>query len=949
MASTTISLSTSGYLTGRIVCSSTSNGTAANSSNVTIQVQARRTNEYTTYGTWTGSGTIDGTTTSFSEYAEVSSNWVTLKTITKTVAHNNDGTKTITVSGVVNGPSGTSMEGVTVSGSGSFTLDTIPRYTVINTFTVSQRTETSFTFGWGTKDTIDYAWHSTNNGSTWTGVDVTDGTSGTFVVSNLSPGTTYNCKIKVRRKDSQLETISSTISATTFAAPTQSLVSKTETSITIKWTLDTTADYIEYTTNSTASSPTWVAVGSVNAKTGQYTISGLTANTTYNIKTRVRRKSSQTKYATSNLAVATYDYPKVSAVGTSELVIGNQQTLTLYNPLSRSVTIKMYKTNISGTELYSGTASGTSKSFTPTASTLYASIPSATSAKCVYSVIYGSSTKTTGQHTYKVKGTETPTFTNFTFADTNFASLTGNNQVLIQGLSNLRVTIPSANKMVAKNSASGNKYTISCDTRNGNVNYSADSDVYVNLGTITTSGSKAISVSAYDSRNLYTTVIKNVTVVPYAKSTIVSSATRLNKFENQTTLKVNGTFSKVTVDEVDKNTITNVKYRVREVGGEWGSLTAITFTTNDNKYTCSDVTLDLDNTKSFEIEVQTTDTMGQVTTSSVTVNIGVPSFFIKKAGGFESNGASKITGTTEINGNTVVSGSHYLRINGSASSSPLRVRGIAGVTSDGSAFDTLYLQHSVNKPIYLGNTGAYNISADGGTYSGKASTAGTADDATKVAVTSTNPSSNTTYYPTWVNGSGTDKGLGLNNGLSYISREGTTSADGTSYLVLGNSTASGTAKNKTGFLRIYDKTAYYIQVQGGGSTSANRTWKFPNHSATFQGRPTELYNNTSGTGSTITLSASSANYNYLEIFFKFKNGTSYSSTRVQAPNGKRAGLVAEHSPATNSIQLHTASVSISTTTVKFEAGKSIAINSSGGVVGYSNTNEIYIYKILGWL
>ena len=557
------------------------------------------------------------------------------------LVHNNDGSKTITWSYSL--PTGISAG--TLTGSGSATLTKIPRQTSITSFTVSKINETSLKFNWQTADTIDYAWYSTNNGSSWTGVDVTDGTSGNFNVSNLSPGTSYNCKIKVRRKDSQIETISSTVTQSTYAAPTISLYAKTETTVTVKWGLDTAASHLWYSINNGSS---WVDVGAVSTKVGDITISGLTANTSYNIKVKLRRASSNTDYSSATLAVTTYDYPKVSGVGTSNLLIGDTQALTLYNPLNHSVTVKMYQNSTSGTELYSGTASGTSISFTPVLSTLYASIPNSTSGNCVYSVIYGNSTKTTTQYTYSIRGTETPIFSNFTYADTNYASKTGNNQVLVQGLSNLRVTISNENKMIARHSASGNKYTAACENRSGQVDYSSTENVTIDLGTIDTSGTKAISVSAYDSRNLYTTVVQEALVVPYSKPTIVSSATRLNNFENQTTLKVNGVFSKVTVDEVDKNTITNVKYRVREVGGEWGSLTAITFTTNDNKYTCSDVTLDLDNTKSFEIEVQTTDTMEQVTTSSVIVNIGIPSFFIKKTGGFESYGTSKVNGLLQV-------------------------------------------------------------------------------------------------------------------------------------------------------------------------------------------------------------------------------------------------------------------------------------------------------------
>ncbi len=72
-----------------------------------------------------------------------------------------------------------------------------------------------------------------------------------------------------------------------------------------------------------------------------------------------------------------------------------------------------------------------------------------------------------------------------------------------------------------------------------------------------------------------------------------------------------------------------------------------------------------------------------------------------------------------------------LNISGTAASKPLRARGIVG--SDGNGSDgELHLQFGANNVIKLGNEAAYSISADGGTYTGKANTAGTADIA-KVA------------------------------------------------------------------------------------------------------------------------------------------------------------------------------------------------------------------------
>lgn len=757
------------------------------------------------------------------------------------LVHNNDGSKTVSWSYSL--PTGISAG--TLTGSGTATLTKIPRKTSITSFTVSKVNETTLKFNWQTADTVDYAWYSTNNGSTWTGIDVTDGTSGNFNVSNLSPGQSYNCKIKVRRKDSQLESDPSpTVAQSTYAAPTQSLVSKTETSITMKWTLDATADYIEYTTNGTASSPTWVAVGSVNATTGNYTISGLTANTPYNIKTRVRRKSSQTKYATSNLAVTTYNYPYVKSVGTNPLEIGNAQTLTVYNPLGRTATVYMKKTNTSGTTLYSGTTSTKGESatvkFTPTASTLYASIPSAQSATCVYYCTYSSQTVGTKSGTYKVKGTETPTFTNFTYKDNNstIAAITGNDQVLVQGLSSLRVTIPVANAMVAKNSASGSKYTATCDTRSGSGNYSSSADVNIDLGTIVTSGTQAIKVTAADTRGLTTAVTKNVTVVPYAKPVVNLTATRLNNFENQTTVKVKGTFSLVPVNNVNKNTITNVQYRYKESGGSYNSPTPITFTTSSNNYTCSDVTLDLDNTKSYVIEIQVTDTMNQTTTTTTTVNIGKAAFFIKKAGGFESNGASTITGATTITGNTSITGNATItgvtKVIGAAGSRHFQTKNVVGLNTEGTAVGELYLQYGANAQIKLGNTGAYTISSDGGTYSGKASTAGTADNATNAtntAITTTNPTSETAYHLPFVTAGSGNLPLRVNNGIIYNTREGTTSTVGLGILRVGNNAASGKAGNKKGYVRIYGTGSHFCQIDC--NPSADRGVTIPNVGGTF--------------------------------------------------------------------------------------------------------------------
>lgn len=127
-ASGTVSLGTSGSLAGQIVWSSSSNGTAANSSTMNASLQIRRTDSYTTTGTFKYGWRVGGANTeNVSWYGTIGSSWVTITTHSGTVAHNSDGTGSCYISGWVTGPSGTSLANKTVSGNATVTLDKIAR------------------------------------------------------------------------------------------------------------------------------------------------------------------------------------------------------------------------------------------------------------------------------------------------------------------------------------------------------------------------------------------------------------------------------------------------------------------------------------------------------------------------------------------------------------------------------------------------------------------------------------------------------------------------------------------------------------------------------------------------------------------------------------------------------------------------------------------------------
>lgn len=411
--------------------------------------------------------------------------------------------------------------------------------------------------------------------------------------------------------------------------PTLEVVSKTEKSVTIKWTTSENASRSQYKIDNGS----WVDVETnINKSSGTMTINGLTPNTSYRIYGDFMRKDSglwaQTK---PYIDITTYDYPKISS--SNSFIIGNNIRINLYNPLNRTVNLYFYGNDgsliCSSTKTVNGvTDIGSSAS---EITSQYASIPNSNTGNYTIRVVCSElsrDTTVTG-NTYSTNVSEcSPSFSSFNVKDNNSSvvDVTGNNQVFVKGKSTLYVTIPSANKMTTQKSATPSSYSLSCDTLNQSANYSTN-DVNVSMGTIANSGTLRVNVRAYDSRSNSALAYKDITVYDYAKPTINLSAKRLNDFENQTTLSISGTYTRLTINNSDKNTITNVKYRYRETGGTWSSWNNVNTTVVSGKFTCSDVILSLDNTKSFEFEIQATDKLDS-NTNSTSVDVGQAIFFI---------------------------------------------------------------------------------------------------------------------------------------------------------------------------------------------------------------------------------------------------------------------------------------------------------------------------------
>lgn len=196
----------------------------------------------------------------------------------------------------------------------------------------------------------------------------------------------------------------------------------------------------------------------------------------------------------------------------------------------------------------------------------------------------------------------TPTFTssNISYKDNNSTTtaVTGNNQHLVQNLSNLLVTISAAtgNKgaSITKYDATINGVTKSI-TAAGNIDY----------GKINSGSNLTLSVKVTDSRGNTATATKTVTFLSWALPTALISLKRKNNYENETYLKVDGSISSVN----SKNTMT-IQYQYKKT----------TETSYSSLATLSDnvqVTMTKDKESAWDFKIIIKDKFGTTTYNTV--------------------------------------------------------------------------------------------------------------------------------------------------------------------------------------------------------------------------------------------------------------------------------------------------------------------------------------------
>jgi hypothetical protein len=300
--------------------------------------------------------------------------------------------------------------------------------------------------------------------------------------------------------------------------------------------------------------------------------------------------------------------------------------------------IRFRQNNASGTLIKEITNVGASTTWTPTSgeiATMQGLIPNSNTLT-LYVESYNNQVGAASSLTRPLNLTDAnPTFTAFNYKDNNatVAAITGNNQVLVQGQSQLLATVTAAQKMVAQKSATPNQYNFQFGDVNVLSSYSASADVTGALGVPAVDGTQRLTVKAFDSRNNFTSVYKDVVVVPYAVPVIDAGVSREGGFEDQTTLSIAGSFSLVQVNGTTKNAVnasSGVKYRFKRSDTTmWGSWVNVTATISGSGISVADILMNCDNDYQWDFEVSITDKFGTVI-APLTLSVGKPIVHIGK-------------------------------------------------------------------------------------------------------------------------------------------------------------------------------------------------------------------------------------------------------------------------------------------------------------------------------
>lgn len=220
----------------------------------------------------------------------------------------------------------------------------------------------------------------------------------------------------------------------------------------------------------------------------------------------------------------------------------------------------------------------------------------------------------------------------------------------------------------------------------------------------------------------------------------------------------------------------------------------------------------------------------------------------------------------------------------------------------------------------------------------------------KVIITSINPETSTTYYPTMYtsySGSGGVQLLG-NAYTRYWINQGTASAEGFNWLGLGNNTAKGTAGNQTGALRLYGAGGGYANLRYVTAGTTNVDHYLPDTAGTILNSATTTYTQSLSSGTTI----GTIKINGTSTTIYAPTNTDTKVTQTAATGDAWRKILGSYNYGTSA----TASITSGTSNTTYYDDDGPALNTSSGAIYAKNylmelatTHDLYTaIDSLGW-
>lgn len=476
-------------------------------------------------------------------------------------------------------------------------------------FTGSEKPKGTVTFN-GTSyswDLPNYNGKSTVTLVSKTGITVKHGSDGKKTVSfsfSCSSGSTSYLPGSASGSGSLALT-----SIARYPTVTVSNTSKTETSITMKWSSDLTINRARYrvSTNGGSTWGSWTSK-TASAKSGSYTISSLNANTSYTIQTELRSSESGLT-STANKTVKTYAWP--CPLGTDQYVYRDGKLdIDFKNPLERNVS---YVIKVGDTVIDQGETDGLGVTLWDIAEDMLPLIPNSNTGTYTVTVTYSGHTATaTG--TFYATGAN-PKIDSVVYQDSNTQAqaIIQDNQKILQNISEPAITATGSG-LFGATLASG---TIEVLGNTRPMVKLSGTQVAGVTGTIDSATDVTAKATVIDSRGNSSSQTITITMAEYTLPSAIISLARRNNYYSDTDITVDAN-----VMDFPGNTPTITAQWKEEGAPSWEDSAAL----QDNVQ----ATLNLNNEKAWTVQVTVTDSFGGSTSYNLYVGIGLPILYIDR-------------------------------------------------------------------------------------------------------------------------------------------------------------------------------------------------------------------------------------------------------------------------------------------------------------------------------